>query len=77
MLKSTKHRKHENETMKSSEFNKLFDEAMAKRGIPVSRANATPEELNTTIFLFPPKRKTSAPNDPAAPSKKPQNEREA
>lgn len=70
-------RKHENKTMKSSEFNKLFDKAFASIGIPVRQGNLTPEELKKTIFLFPPKVRHSAQKDPTTPSKKPQNEYEA
>jgi hypothetical protein len=52
--------------MKSSEFTKQLEKMLASKGIPVRQHNPTSEELQRTIFLFPPKVRTGVVNSPPA-----------
>jgi hypothetical protein len=46
--------------MNFEEFFKRSQETFAELGITVTRDNPSPEELQRTIFLFPPKARPSA-----------------
>jgi hypothetical protein len=54
-------------TMNSEEFFKRLQEGLAHLSIPVTRDNPSPEELQRTIFLFPPKVRPKEAKPPTAP----------